>query len=178
MRLCKNKFNQQCNVYLDSCKLEENLWIVEEVSMRGSTTPLKYDFIVMWCCRIQEGNNCPIRWLLLGSETYSFTLMLLSQIRRVVNIILKLKCIQDHNYIFESRIPNIEYWNLFSNPESRISNIGIYFRIPNPEYQILECTFESRIPNVEYNKSTAAVESRISNMKTQDFKIFGICLES
>ena len=81
-------------------------------------------------------------------------------------------------YIFESRIPNIENWNVLSNPESRISNFGIYFRIPNPEYRILECTFESRIPNVECNQNTAVFESRISNMKTQDFKMFGICLES
>ena len=74
-------------------------------------------------------------------------------------------------YIFESRIPNIEYWNMLSNPEyrilkytfeSRITNFGMYFRIPN----------------VECNQNTAVFESRISNMKTQDFKIFGICLES
>ena len=95
-----------------------------------------------------------------------------------------LKCMKP----FESRIPNIEYQKVFSNPESRISNIQKHFRIPNPEYRILKNFFESRIsnieknfripnpefrifknffesriPNIEYSKSFSNPESRMSN---------------
>ena len=72
-----------------------------------------------------------------------------------------LKCMKP----FKSRIPNIEYQKVFSNPESQISNIQKHFRIPNPEYRIFKNIFESRIPNIEYWKTFSNPESRISNIE-------------